>query len=140
MPHKFTIGQTVHFRPAGHDHSVAGLYVVTKRLPVKDGEFQYRIKQSHEHEPTRESDLAGTDLRACRLERPRRSLAWCVTRPAANNAPRFAIDNVQFHPAAGRTIDPASEPHVGRNDFQDLAASFSVPDQTSDRAARAHRA
>ena len=59
MPHKFTIGQTVHFRPAGHDRSVDGLYVVTKRLPEKDGEFQYRIKHSHEpHERTaRESEL-----------------------------------------------------------------------------------
>ena len=61
MPHKFTIGQTVHFRPAGHDRSAAGLYIVTKRLPEKDGEFQYRIKHSHEpHERTaRESELRG---------------------------------------------------------------------------------
>jgi hypothetical protein len=44
MPHKFTIGQTVHFRPGGHDQSASGLYVVTKRLPEKNGEFQYRIK------------------------------------------------------------------------------------------------
>ena len=59
MPHKFTIGQTVHFRPTGHDHSAAGLYLVTKRLPEKNGEFQYRIKHSHEpHERiARESEL-----------------------------------------------------------------------------------
>jgi hypothetical protein len=58
MPHKFTIGQTVHFRPA-HDRSVAGLYVVTKQLPEKDGEFQYRIKHPAErHERiARESEL-----------------------------------------------------------------------------------
>jgi hypothetical protein len=61
MPHKFTIGQTVHYRPAGRDRSVAGLYVVTKRLPEKDGEFQYQIKHPAErHERTaRESELRG---------------------------------------------------------------------------------
>ena len=61
MPLKFTIGQTVRFRPAGHDRSAAGLYIVTQRLPEKDGEFQYRIKHSHEpHERiARESELSG---------------------------------------------------------------------------------
>jgi hypothetical protein len=59
MPHKFTIGQTVHFRPTGHDRSGAGLCIVTKRLPEKDGEFQYRIKHPTEpHERiARESEL-----------------------------------------------------------------------------------
>jgi hypothetical protein len=61
MPHKFTIGQAVHFRPASRDHSAAGLYIVTKRLPEKDGEFQYRIKHPTEpHERiARESELRG---------------------------------------------------------------------------------
>jgi hypothetical protein len=60
MPHKFAIGQMVRFRPAGHDRSAAGWYVVTKRLPERDGELQYRIKYSTEpHERiARESELS----------------------------------------------------------------------------------
>jgi hypothetical protein len=44
--HKFKIGQTVYL-----ERSLAvpgGAYVVTKRLPERDGEFEYRIKSANE--------------------------------------------------------------------------------------------
>jgi hypothetical protein len=59
--HKFNIGQTVFL-----ERSLAvpgGTCVITKRLPERDGEFEYRIKSVNEpHERVaRESQLA-TDL------------------------------------------------------------------------------
>jgi hypothetical protein len=63
--HKFNIGQTVFLeryleRPLG---ASGGAYVITKRLPERDGEFEYRIKSVNEpHErAVRESQLK-TDL------------------------------------------------------------------------------
>jgi hypothetical protein len=63
--HKFNIGQTVFLeryleRPLGVS---GGAYVITKRLPERDGEFEYRIKSVNEpHErAVRESQLK-TDL------------------------------------------------------------------------------
>jgi hypothetical protein len=55
--HKFKIGQNVYL-----EHSLnvpSGAYVVTKRLPERDGEFEYRIKSLNEpHERVvRESQL-----------------------------------------------------------------------------------
>jgi hypothetical protein len=55
--HKFEIGQTVYL-----ERSLAvpgGTYVITKRLPERDGEFEYRIKSDNEpHERVaRESEL-----------------------------------------------------------------------------------
>jgi len=59
MPtHKFHIGQTVFLIPA---LSVpGGAYVVTKRMPERDGEFQYRVKSVNEpHERVvRESEMS----------------------------------------------------------------------------------
>ena len=62
--HKFNIGQTVYLeryleRPLGVS---GGAYVITKRLPEHDGEFEYQIKSVKEpHERVaRESQLNGT--------------------------------------------------------------------------------
>ena len=62
--YKFDIGQTVFLeryleRPLG---VLGGAYVITKRLPEHDGEFEYRIKSVNEpHERVaRESQLNGT--------------------------------------------------------------------------------
>jgi hypothetical protein len=51
---------------AGRDHSAAGLYIVIKQLPEKDGELQYRIKHPAErHERiARESELSGSGCTA----------------------------------------------------------------------------
>ena len=62
--YKFDIGQTVFLeryleRPLGVS---GGAYVITKRLPEHDGEFEYQIKSVNEpHERVaRESQLNGT--------------------------------------------------------------------------------
>jgi len=57
LMHKFKIGQTVYL-----ERSLAvpgGAYVITKKLPERDGEFEYRIKSVNEpHERVvRESQL-----------------------------------------------------------------------------------
>jgi hypothetical protein len=71
--HKFKIGQ--HLFPA---RSVGcnvpdGAYIVVKRLPERDGEFEYRIKNvaSHDERVVRESRL---------LPNPSRGRAWPVNR------------------------------------------------------------
>jgi len=48
MPtHKYKIGQTVFLTP--FDRNVpGGAYVVTRKLPDRDGEFEYRIKSMQE--------------------------------------------------------------------------------------------
>ena len=58
MPeHKFKIGQTVFLEQSLH--LPGGAYVITKRLPERNGEFEYRIKGVNEpHERVvRESQL-----------------------------------------------------------------------------------
>lgn len=58
MPeHKFKIGQTVFLERSLH--LPGGAYVITKKLPERDGEFEYRIKSVNEpHERVvRESQL-----------------------------------------------------------------------------------
>ena len=62
--HKFNIGQTV-FLERYLERFLAvsgGAYVITKRLPEHDGEFEYQIKSVNEpHERVaRESQLNGT--------------------------------------------------------------------------------
>jgi hypothetical protein len=43
--HRFQVGQTVQFRTKPFYVSVAlGAFEVTKQLPERDGEFEYRIK------------------------------------------------------------------------------------------------
>ena len=65
MPHKFNVGQTVRFQPLqGLQHTTAsGLYDVTKQLPERNGEFEYRVKNRNEpHERlVKESELIGAD-------------------------------------------------------------------------------
>ena len=56
MSHKFTLGQAVEYRAR---HAPSGIYVVTAKLPERDGEFEYHTKNSCElHERiARESEL-----------------------------------------------------------------------------------
>jgi hypothetical protein len=65
MPnHKFHVGQIVTYRPASRNvDAPSGVYTVTGRLPHgDDGQFEYRIKHSHEdHERiAKESELKVT--------------------------------------------------------------------------------
>jgi hypothetical protein len=59
MPHKFILGQGVGYTPPRGQYALPGIYVVTAKLPERDGEFEYRIKHINEvHERTaRESEL-----------------------------------------------------------------------------------
>jgi hypothetical protein len=57
--HKFRIGQSVRYRSRPGD-APQGLYVIIALLPRRqDGEFEYRIKHSHEHDQrsAKESEL-----------------------------------------------------------------------------------
>jgi hypothetical protein len=59
--HKFRVGQKVTLASNVIDRAAAGgAYVVTKQLPERGGEFEYRIKRASEpHERVaRESELA----------------------------------------------------------------------------------
>ena len=60
MPmHRFKIGETVFVEAARHLNFPGGAYVVTAKLPERDGEFEYRVRSSDEpHERVvRESQL-----------------------------------------------------------------------------------
>ena len=46
--HKFRIGQTVFLTPSLLLDIPRGAYVVTKKLPERDGEFEYRVKSDTE--------------------------------------------------------------------------------------------
>jgi hypothetical protein len=50
--HKFHLGQSVTFRaPGGRLFAPPGAYVVTAKLPERDGEFEYHIRStSEQHE------------------------------------------------------------------------------------------
>jgi hypothetical protein len=65
MPHKFNVGQMVRFQHSqGLPHTTAsGLYEVTKQLPERNGEFEYRVKSRNEpHERlVKENELIGVD-------------------------------------------------------------------------------
>jgi hypothetical protein len=57
--HKFHQGQAVAYRAARGLYAAAGAYVVTAKLPQRDGEYEYRIRnlaEAHER-MARESDL-----------------------------------------------------------------------------------
>ena len=59
--HKFHLGQSVTFRaPGGRLLAPPGAYVVTAKLPERDGEFEYHIRStSEQHERVaRESELS----------------------------------------------------------------------------------
>ena len=60
--HKFKIGQTVYFRPQKSIAPVdapSGRCKITRRLPEKDGEFEYAIRSDYENHDrvARESEL-----------------------------------------------------------------------------------
>jgi hypothetical protein len=59
IPHKFILGQAVEYTPARGIYSPPGIYIVTAKLPERDGEFEYHIKHTGElHERiAKESDL-----------------------------------------------------------------------------------
>jgi hypothetical protein len=49
--HKFKIGQTVFLRPRLELNVRGGSYIIIERLPLRDGNFEYRVKsinESHE--------------------------------------------------------------------------------------------
>jgi hypothetical protein len=64
MPHKFTLGQAVKYSPERIIYAPPGIYVVTAKLPERDGEFVYHIKHPGElHERVaRESELINPSL------------------------------------------------------------------------------
>ncbi len=60
MPtHRFQIGQTVFLERSREGNLPGGAYIVTKKLPERDGEFEYQVRSSYEsHERVvRESQL-----------------------------------------------------------------------------------
>ncbi len=60
MPtHKFHVGQIVSLIPSRQLNVPGGAYIITKKMPEHDGEFEYRIKSVTEpHERVaRESQL-----------------------------------------------------------------------------------
>ena len=60
MPdHKFHINQTVYLSPSLSQNVPGGPYIVTKKLPIRGGEFEYRIKSVNEpfERVVRESEL-----------------------------------------------------------------------------------
>jgi len=46
--HRFKVGQAVQYYPPRGVYVPRGVYHVTAELPVRAGEFEYRIKHSHE--------------------------------------------------------------------------------------------
>ena len=48
MPHKYILGQTVEYYSPRGLYAPPGIYVVTAKLPERDGEFQYHIKHTSE--------------------------------------------------------------------------------------------
>ncbi len=66
MPdHRFRVSQTVFLRSSLDQNVPGGAYIVTKKLPIKDGEYEYRVKSFNEpfERVVRESQLknAGQD-------------------------------------------------------------------------------
>jgi hypothetical protein len=61
--HKFYLGQMVAYHPNKGTWAARGAYVVTAKLPERDGEFQYHIRHPGEqHERTaREGELSAID-------------------------------------------------------------------------------
>jgi uncharacterized protein YjbK len=62
LDHKFHIGETVQLTPSIRRKGSGGVYEVTKKLPERAGEYEYRIKSINEpHERVvRESELDKT--------------------------------------------------------------------------------
>jgi hypothetical protein len=59
MSHKFILGQAVEYHSPRGLYAPPGIYVVTAKLPERDGEFEYHIKHTSElHERiAKESEL-----------------------------------------------------------------------------------
>ncbi len=59
--HKFRIGQAVEYHPPRGLYAPKGAYRVTAELPVRFGEFEYRIKHPREtyERVAAENDLNG---------------------------------------------------------------------------------
>ena len=57
--YKFYLGQLVEYHPPRGIYAPRGAYVVTAKLPERNGEFEYRIRNTNEqHERmARESEL-----------------------------------------------------------------------------------
>lgn len=63
MPtHRFQIGQTVFLRPSLGLNIPGGAYVVTKKLPERGGEFEYRVKSVKEPHERVVQERALSDL------------------------------------------------------------------------------
>jgi hypothetical protein len=63
MPtHKFRIGQTVYMKPSFHRNVPGGAYIIVRRMPERDGEFEYRVRSTSEpHERVlSENELTAT--------------------------------------------------------------------------------
>jgi hypothetical protein len=61
MPrHKFQIGQTVFLSPSFSLNMPGGAYIVTRKLPERDGEYVYQVKSANEpHQRiVRESEIS----------------------------------------------------------------------------------
>jgi hypothetical protein len=57
MPHKFILGQGVGYTPPRELNAPLGVYLVIAKLPERDGEFEYRIKQGTHEFTAKESEL-----------------------------------------------------------------------------------
>ena len=57
--HKFKIGQTVYLISFRNENAPGGTYVVTKRMPEHNGEYEYQVRNSYEQHQcvVRESQL-----------------------------------------------------------------------------------
>jgi hypothetical protein len=57
--YRFQIGQTVFLSPSLSKNVAGGAYIVTRKLPERHGEFEYRVKGAHEayERVVRESEL-----------------------------------------------------------------------------------
>lgn len=66
--HRFKIGQAVEYCPPRSVYAPSGVYHVTAELPVRAGEFEYRIKHPREkyERVAGESDLNEGELRELR--------------------------------------------------------------------------
>jgi hypothetical protein len=61
VAHKFKLGRSVYLQPTIFNRDAArGVFEITKQLPERDGQFEYRIKSSSEpHERVvKESELS----------------------------------------------------------------------------------
>jgi hypothetical protein len=46
--HRFHIGQVVFLKPSRDLNLPGGAYTITKKLPERDGEFEYRVQSVNE--------------------------------------------------------------------------------------------